>query len=95
LRARAAALQGILIAPIGAAAAPLVGFVSDQLGEVPQGIQIASAAVGVPALVVGLVVYALAARPFAATAAAVRTMDEAALRQAEKSADGRPAAATS
>jgi MFS family permease len=78
LRARAAALQGIMATPIGALATPAVGFVSDLLGDVPHGLQIASALVGVPALLLGLVLYTLAARPFAATAAATRATDAAA-----------------
>lgn len=78
LRARAAALQGIMVTPIGAVATPAVGFVSDLLGDVPHGLQIASAMVGVPALLLGLFLFTLAARPFAKTAAATRAADAAA-----------------
>jgi MFS family permease len=53
MRARAVAIQFVLSAVAGAAAAPLVGLISDQLKGVPNGTMLAAVGVGGPCLLAG------------------------------------------
>jgi MFS family permease len=53
MRARAVAVQFVLSAVAGAAAAPLVGLLSDQLKGVPNGTMLAAVGVGGPCLLAG------------------------------------------
>jgi MFS family permease len=53
LRARAVAVQFVLSAVAGAAAAPLVGLLSDQLKGMPNGTMLAAVGVGGPCLLAG------------------------------------------
>jgi MFS family permease len=53
MRARAVAIQFVLSAVAGAAAAPLVGLLSDQLKGVPNGTMLAAVGVGAPCLLAG------------------------------------------
>jgi MFS family permease len=53
MRARAVAIQFVLSALAGAAAAPLVGLLSDQLKGVPNGTMLAAVGIGAPCLLMG------------------------------------------
>ena len=53
LRARLISIQGIASLALGAAAAPAVGFLSDRLKDLPNGLLLAAVGVSVPALLIG------------------------------------------
>lgn len=77
LRARVVSIQTIINSLAGAAAVPLVGLVSDQLKDRPNGLMIAATAIATPALLLSAWLLHRGEAPYARTAEANALADSA------------------
>ncbi|MDN3923199.1 MFS transporter [Roseateles violae] len=78
LRGRLISIQSVCSLIFGAIAAPVVGLVSDGLGDSPRSILIAAISVSVPALLLSATLLRASESTFARTVAAARRIEEAA-----------------
>lgn len=77
LRARMSAMMSVLVAGLVAIAPPLVGFVSDHLKDLPNGLIVAANMVAIPALLIAMALLIRAESLYERTTDAVKTIDEA------------------
>jgi MFS family permease len=75
LRARLFAAIAVLISACGAAAPPLVGLLSDQFKQLPNGLMLAAAMIAVPFMSLGALLLFLCEKPYVKTKEAAEQMD--------------------
>jgi MFS family permease len=75
LRARMVSIQSIASLAMGALGPPTVGWISDRMQDVPNGLLLASIGVAVPTLLLSAVLLRLSERTFTQTAATVQHID--------------------